>query len=74
MLVFACGLIAVLFAQNSDMTDAARKQPQQLDVEIERESPELPEGIRNEGQGFEPVGLVYLDPKTGKMFSHRREK
>lgn len=66
MLVFACGLIAALVASNEDLrrhfTD--RGQP----IEKKQELPELPAGMGDGGSGFTPVGRVYRDPETGKLF------
>ena len=64
MLVFACGLIAALFAQNGAL-EAHLQRVQSLDKG--RELPEVPSGIGQPGSGFEPVGQVYRDPRTGKL-------
>ena len=65
MLVFACGLIAALFASNEQL-QAHLQQRTQI-VEQGRELPGLPEGMGEAGKGFEPMGRVYRDPQTGKL-------
>ncbi|MAM88695.1 DUF2149 domain-containing protein [Allohahella sp. A8] len=65
MLVFACGLIAALFA-SSEQLQTHLQQRSQI-VEQGRELPDLPEGIGEAGQGFEPMGRVYRDPRSGKL-------
>jgi hypothetical protein len=65
MLVFACGLIAALFASSEQLQTHLQQRSQV--VEQGRELPDLPEGIGEAGQGFEPMGRVYRDPKTGKL-------
>ncbi|GAA3957328.1 DUF2149 domain-containing protein [Allohahella marinimesophila] len=65
MLVFACGLIAALFA-SSDQLQAHLEQRTQI-VQQGRELPTLPESLGEAGRGFEPMGQVYRDPKTGKL-------
>ncbi len=77
MLVFACGLIAALIAMsknvdahfNSSRTSAAAQQSGSAIkiVEQGKELPQLPGQGRSAGEGFEPVGQVYRDPKTGKL-------
>lgn len=65
MLVFACGLIAALVAQSPDLAqhfDSTRQ------ISQGRELPQIPEGISGQaGNGYEAVGQVYRDPKTGKL-------
>lgn len=65
MLVFACGLIAALVASGGGLPDHLGKQGQQ--IEKGKELPELPSGIGQSGAGYEPVGQVYRDSKTGKL-------
>ena len=64
MLVFACGLIAALVASGGGLPEQLGKgQP----IEKGRELPELPTGIGQGGAGYEPVGQVYRDSKSGKL-------
>lgn len=65
MLVFACGLIAALVAANGGLTEHFTQQGQQ--IEKGRELPEVPTGSGKAGSGFEAVGQVYRDSKTGKL-------
>jgi hypothetical protein len=65
MLVFVAGLIVALFANSEDFKSHLERRMQV--VEQGRELPELPEGVGEAGQGFEPLGQVYRDPKTGKL-------
>lgn len=66
VLVFAVGLIAVLAARPELMEQLVqRKQPQR--IERGRELPELPSELQAGGSGYESVGRVYRDPKTGKL-------
>ncbi len=60
MLVFACGLIAAIAgAQGSLKTPKPVEKGQQ----IERPA----DGITRNGSGYERVGEVFRDPKTGKL-------
>ncbi|KAB7623379.1 DUF2149 domain-containing protein [Alkalilimnicola sp. S0819] len=65
MLVFACGLIAALFA-SSEMLDQHMQRRAQV-LEEGRELPELPAGMGRGGEGYESLGRVYRDPRTGKL-------
>lgn len=64
MLVFACGLIAALFASSGQLAEHLQKTQT---IEKGRELPEIPQGIGDSGSGYESVGQVYRDPKTGKL-------
>jgi hypothetical protein len=72
MLVFICGLIvALVSAQRQSQTpsqDSAAAAAKQV-IEKGRELPEMPEGLRGQaaGEGMQPVGQVFKDPKTGKL-------
>lgn len=60
MLVFACGLIAAIAgAQGSIKTP----QPVEKGRQIERPA----DGVTQDGSGYDRVGEVYRDPKTGKL-------
>lgn len=69
MLVFACGLITALVvgqlrpepARSSTGTGA------RVNVEQGREVPDLPQGEGGGISGYESVGTVYRDSKTGKL-------
>lgn len=66
MLVFACGLITALVAGGMLVS------PEFSGAEAVRkgeEIPEVPEGLgESGGGGYEPVGRVYKDPKTGRLY------
>ncbi len=66
MLVFACGLIAALISL-SDNIDSHFRDKQTTIVEQGRELPNLPSQGEATGAGYESVGQVYRDPKTGKL-------
>ena len=74
VLVFACGLIAALVSFSPDLqkhfaTDAAQ-QPRQQEIRLGKELTTVPESIQREaeaGSGYEALGQVYRDPKTGKL-------
>ncbi len=61
MLVFACGLLAALAAG----TQANLKAPQPVDKGREIERPAI--GAQQSGSGYDRVGEVFRDPKTGKL-------
>src|SRR4051812_34915016 len=55
-------------SQSAGAQDAAGAGVKQI-VEKGRELPEMPEGLRGQaaGEGMQPVGQVFRDPKTGKL-------
>ena len=61
MLVFACGLIAALAAGSQGALKAPR--PVEKGQEIARPL----DGAAQSGSGYDRVGEVYRDPKTGKL-------
>jgi len=71
MLVFACGLIAALISMSKNIDahfeSETDKPKQQRVVEKGRELPQLPSQGESSGDGYEAVGEVYRDPKTGKL-------
>jgi hypothetical protein len=68
MLVFACGLIAALIGMSKSVDAHFEQQkPNQNIVEKGRELPQLPGQGESGGEGYESVGQVYRDPKTGKL-------
>jgi len=72
MLVFICGLVVALVSaqrqSQAQVQDAGAAGMKQV-VEKGRELPEMPEGLRGQaaGEGMQPVGQVFKDPKTGKL-------
>ena len=60
MLVFACGLIAAIAGSK-----AARTEPQPVEKGRQIERPAQGAGMA--GSGYDRVGEVYRDPKTGKL-------
>lgn len=79
MLVFACGLIISLVLswnlQNvvfSKATPAEKKRMLQaiqkaVTVQKGKELKELPQVVRGGGSGYQEMGTVYRDAKTGKL-------
>lgn len=61
MLVFACGLLAALSAGGH----AVLAQPKEITQGREIEAPDTSSSTA--GSGYESVGQVYRDPKTGKL-------
>lgn len=61
MLVFACGLLAALAAGSQ----SALKAPQPVDKGREIERPAA--GTGQAGAGYDRVGEVFRDPKTGRL-------
>ena len=61
MLVFACGLIAALAAG----ANSAMKAPKP--VEKGQEIARPADGTSAQGSGYDRVGEVFRDPKTGKL-------
>jgi hypothetical protein len=61
MLVFACGLLTALAAG----TQSTLKVPKPVDKE--REIERRASGISQQGSGYDCVGEVFCDPKTGKL-------
>jgi hypothetical protein len=70
MLVFICGLVvALVSAQRQMQAQVPAASAGQEVVQQGRELAELPEGLRGQvaGEGMQPVGQVFKDPKTGKL-------
>lgn len=61
MLVFACGLLAALSAVGQAMIKPAKE------LERGREIAAPPSVSGNPGSGYQSVGQVYRDEKTGKL-------
>ena len=70
MLVFICGLVVALVSasKSQDAFNTSGKAGQEV-VQKGRELTDLPEGLRGQqaGEGMQPVGQVFKDPKTGKL-------
>ncbi|MRV70343.1 hypothetical protein GJ700_01235 [Duganella sp. FT92W] len=60
MLVFACGLIAAIAGAHGGF-----KAPKPVDKGRQIERPAT--GITQNGSGYDRVGEVFRDPKTGKL-------
>lgn len=73
MLVFACGLIAALVAQSNDLKHFFKlENPAAIEQSIEegKELIEIPESLQDSIQGkdgYQSMGQVYKDPKTGRL-------
>lgn len=73
MLVFACGLIAALIAMSDQLQDHFQQSSTQAEysekaiIETGKEIPESPLGRQGGAEGFEAVGQVFRDPKTGQL-------
>lgn len=73
MLVFACGLIAALIAMSDQLQEHFQQSSKQAIysekeiIETGKEIPESPLGRQGGAEGFEAVGQVFRDPKTGKL-------
>jgi hypothetical protein len=77
MLVFACGLIAALVAQSGDLKQHFKvedslsvEQSVQQTISQGKELIEVPESLKDSVQGaegYQSMGQVYKDPKTGKL-------
>ncbi|WP_394166338.1 DUF2149 domain-containing protein [Neptunomonas phycophila] len=68
MLVFACGLIAALIALSDQLQAHFNPQDKtQQTITSGKELPNLPTGSANGAAGYESVGQVYRDPKTGQL-------
>lgn len=61
MLVFACGLLAALAAG----TQSALNVPKPIEKGRQIERPA--NGITQAGSGYDRIGEVFRDPKTGKL-------
>lgn len=61
MLVFACGLIAAIAGAQGALKPTPR--PVEKGRQIERPAA----GVTEAGSGYDRVGEVYRDPKTGKL-------
>lgn len=78
MLVFACGLITALVSAGLELprqpsgppspdAPAPARSGAPREIERGRELPKVPRGAGAAGDGYEAVGRVYRDSKTGKL-------
>lgn len=76
MLVFSCGLIAALVALSPELEQHFKinKQPDSAQIQpinsVGKELTSPPETLQNKLQsqeGYQSMGQVYRDPKTGKL-------
>ena len=75
MLVFSCGLIAALVALSPELGQHFQlKEPAQHNIRpvnsVGKELTTPPESLQNKlqsQQGYQPMGQVFKDPKTGKL-------
>ncbi len=69
ILVFACGLIAALVAISPNLQEHFNVQNKEI-VSQGKELTHIPKDLkeaRDSAKGFESLGQVYKDPKTGKL-------
>lgn len=86
MLVFACGLMVALVLswnlQNVLFSKSTQKERQQMlqaiqkavNVQKGRELKELPQVESGGGSGYQEMGTVFQDPKTGKLIMIEQDK
>jgi hypothetical protein len=76
MLVFACGLIAALVALSPELEQHFQFNKQETTPKIQpintvgKELSSAPKALKNKLQsqkGYQSMGQVYKDPKTGKL-------
>ena len=65
ILVFAVGLIAAIVANTPEMAKSLQQKTQV--IEKGKELPQMPDHAGQTGSGYESVGRVYRDSKTGKL-------
>lgn len=66
MLVFACGLIAVLIGMSENIDSHFQRDSRQV-IEKGIELPSMPGTGQSGTDGYESVGQVYRDPSSGKL-------
>ena len=70
MFVFSVGLLVALASiWNVNPVQGSNNKPKQSAVNIKqgKELPELPQIGNESGSGYEEMGTVFKDPKTGKL-------
>ena len=75
MLVLACGLmLALVMYWNLDVAPAMDEVEMDTDLtELPTDLEEAQMAMNSEGAGYEEMGVVYRDPKTGKMYMLKSE-
>ena len=70
ILVFVCGLVAALVSFSPDLQQHFATAQPPRDISLGKEMATVPESVRQQverGSGYEALGKVYRDPKTGKL-------
>lgn len=70
MFVFSVGLLVALASVwNVDASTSGSSKPEQtiVDVKAGKSMKNLPQIDSNAGSGYDEMGTVYKDPKTGKL-------
>lgn len=70
ILVFACGLIAALVALSPNLQDHFNVKKETKVISQGKELVDVPKNIKEKmdgSNGYESLGQVYKDPKTGKL-------
>lgn len=70
ILVFACGLIAALVALSPNLQDHFNVKNETTVISQGKEMIDVPKNIKEKmdgTNGYESLGQVYKDPKTGKL-------
>lgn len=70
ILVFACGLIAALVALSPNLQDHFNVKKETTVISQGKELVNVPKNIKEKmdgTNGYESLGQVYKDPKTGKL-------
>jgi len=70
ILVFACGLIAALVSISPNLQEHFNVNQEIQDINKGKELVDVPKSLKESlksKEGYEAVGQVYKDPKTGKF-------
>jgi len=70
ILVFACGLIAALVALSPNLQEHFNVKKETTVISQGKEMIDVPKNIKDQmdgSRGYESLGEVYKDPKTGKL-------
>lgn len=67
MLVFSCGLLLALILNYNIDVSQTQQEKVDYDYEIEASGDGQSENVSDDS-GFQEMGTVYVDPKTGKMY------
>ncbi len=68
MLVFSCGLLLALILNYNINVSEMPKTEVEYDYEIEMAGEGEDSQKMEDDSGFQQLGTVYVDPKTGKMY------